>query len=216
MELSRENCSAVRGSEHGEQEGFPSVAVYKGCPMVTSLQIAEHFGKRHRDVLRAIRNLGCSCEFNERNFALVDYIDEKGEVRPVYHITRDGFAILAMGFTGKPAMRWKEAYIQAFNLMEAKLRELHVAPLLEHKEFRASIKLKDKLTLQAQSRTTVAALEAETSPRAKRNLYWQLRQINDTLGIPTDSMQAWLGADALDLPISPDQTATLGNPEAAV
>lgn len=89
----------------------------------TSTDIVMHFDKNHRDVLRAIKNLECSESFNERNFALVEYTDEKGEKRPMYEITRDGFVFVAMGFTGAKAARWKEAYIEAFSKMEAYIRE---------------------------------------------------------------------------------------------
>ncbi len=99
----------------------PELAVIDGHITTTSLQVAQHFGKRHADVIRAIKNLGAPEEFNERNFALVEYTDEKGERRPAYRITRDGFTILAMGFTGKEAMQWKIAYITAFNQMEREL-----------------------------------------------------------------------------------------------
>ena len=84
--------------------------------------MAERFGKRHGDVLRAIRNLETPSEFNERNFASVEYLDEKGESRPMYLITRDGFAILAMGFTGKEAALWKVRFLSAFNDMADQLR----------------------------------------------------------------------------------------------
>lgn len=90
--------------------------------IVSSLDISNHFGKQHKDVLRAIRSLDCSPEFNRRNFALVHYQDSKGEQRPSYDITRDGFVFLCMGFTGQQAAVWKERYIDAFNQMEAALR----------------------------------------------------------------------------------------------
>src|SRR5690606_10053082 len=72
---------------------------------------------------------GVSAEFNERNFALVTYKDAKGERRPEYLMTKDGFAILAMGFTGKKAMRFKEAYIRRFNEMETFIRSLQAAKM---------------------------------------------------------------------------------------
>lgn len=90
-----------------------------GKLVTTSRNIAEVFSKRHSDVLSAIRGLECSQDFNERNFTLVDYTDSKGEHRPEYLITRDGFSLLVMGFTGKEAMAFKEAYIQRFNELEA-------------------------------------------------------------------------------------------------
>lgn len=105
-----------------------TLAVHDGRIVTTSNAIAEHFGKRHDHVLRAIRNLDCSPEFNARNFGAVEYIDEKGEARPAFEITRDGFTFLAMGFTGKEAAQWKERYIEAFNQMEAALRAPAAVP----------------------------------------------------------------------------------------
>lgn len=88
----------------------------------TSRKIADRFGKRHADVLRSISKLGCSDDFNQRNFALVEYIDEKGEKRPEFEITKDGTVFLIMGFTGKKAADFKEAYINAFNWMHETIK----------------------------------------------------------------------------------------------
>jgi len=60
--------------------------------MVSSLEVAEKFGKDHKDVLRAIRNLDCSEDFMQRNFALHDYVDGRGNTQPMYLMTRDGFS----------------------------------------------------------------------------------------------------------------------------
>lgn len=177
----------------------PALEARAGQITATSLQVAEHFGKRHTHVLRSIRNLQVSEEFSRLNFGPRDYFDERGKVQPMYDITRDGFAMLAMGFTGKEAARWKEAYISTFNAMEAKLRALYVTPLLSQSEFRNGIKLQTKLQLMEQSRSTMTALVQETCQHAKENLYFQLRSINDTLGIPTASSKRLLGEDAPDL-----------------
>lgn len=99
------------------------ITTTQGQPMTTSLVIAEKFGKRHKNVIQAVRNLETPVEFNGLNFQPVDYIDEKGESRPMYQITRDGFAILAMGFTGKEAAQWKIRFLEAFNAMERTLRQ---------------------------------------------------------------------------------------------
>ncbi len=99
----------------------PEVTLVDGRAVTTSIAIAEYFTKRHADVIRKIETLEFSPEFNARNFASVEYTDAKGEKRPAYEITRDGFAFLAMGFTGKRAAIFKEHYINAFNMMEAKL-----------------------------------------------------------------------------------------------
>lgn len=86
-----------------------------GQPITTSLIVAEAFEKKHLHVLRTIRDLGCSPGFTESNFGFSEYTDPSGRTLPMYHITRDGFAILVMGFTGQKAMVWKERFIAAFN-----------------------------------------------------------------------------------------------------
>lgn len=89
----------------------------------TSRKIAELFGKQHKNVLRAIDNLGCSDEFSALNFEPVDFIDKNGDVRREFNITKDGTAFLIMGFTGKQAAEFKEAYINSFNWMADMLRQ---------------------------------------------------------------------------------------------
>ena len=91
----------------------------------TSRLIAEIFEKRHSDVIRAIENLECSQDFTERNFALSDYKDDSGKSNKEYIITKDGFVMLAMGFTGEKAFKFKEQYINAFNSMERELKRIY-------------------------------------------------------------------------------------------
>lgn len=106
----------------------PALEIIEGHVTTTSQQVAAHFGKGHNLVLRAIRNLECSADFRLRNFAQSSYLNEQGKEQPCYRITRDGFVFLAMGFTGKDAAQWKEAYIAAFNKMEAELQGRNSRP----------------------------------------------------------------------------------------
>ena len=89
--------------------------------VVTSLDVAETFGKEHRNVLKDIRELKCSDEFRLLNFVQSEYLNEQNHKQPMYYITRDGFTLVAMGYTGEKAMRFKEAYIRQFNAMEKAL-----------------------------------------------------------------------------------------------
>ena len=98
------------------------VTIIDGQPVTTSLKVAEVFGKQHRNVLQAIRDLEAPADFAQLNFKRGTYLDANQQERPMFHITRDGFTLLAMGFTGKAAMQFKLAYIEAFNAMEAELR----------------------------------------------------------------------------------------------
>lgn len=89
----------------------------------TSLLVAEKFGKRHDHVLRAIRNLDCSESFRLLNFGESYYTNDQGKAQPMYWLTRDGFAYLAMGFTGKAVAQWKERFLDAFNAMERAIHQ---------------------------------------------------------------------------------------------
>lgn len=90
--------------------------------VVSSLDIAETFGKEHRRVLQDIREIGCSEEFRLHNFVQSSYENSQRKQQPMFLVTRDGFVLLAMGYTGELAMRFKEAYIKQFNAMESALR----------------------------------------------------------------------------------------------
>lgn len=91
----------------------------------SSLQVAEKFGKRHADVIRAINNLleNDSTQNCVRCFNKSSYTDAKGEKRPMYVMNRDGFTFLVMGFTGNKANEWKWQYIKAFDKMEEFIKE---------------------------------------------------------------------------------------------
>ena len=99
-----------------------AVTTRNGEPVTTSLKLAEVFGKKHNVILRAVRALEIPEEFAERNFAPGAYSDANNQQRPMYFITRDGFTLLAMGFTGARAMAYKLAYIERFNAMEKTLK----------------------------------------------------------------------------------------------
>lgn len=112
----------------------PELCIIADKVVTSSLAVASYFGKQHKNVIQKIASLECSAEFTELNFQLSEYIDASGRKLPCYQITRDGFAFLAMGFTGKRAAQFKEAYINAFNQMEKQLSKplyratLHITP----------------------------------------------------------------------------------------
>lgn len=91
----------------------------------TSLIIANVFEKRHDNIIAQIKALPQD-EFNALNFKAVEYKDKKGELRPCYNLTRDGFSLLVMGFTGEKAYKWKIEFIKAFNEMEKRLKNLEI------------------------------------------------------------------------------------------
>ena len=90
----------------------------KGVVLADSLKVAEIFNKDHKNVIRDIRELDCSEEFRELNFEPTEYMSVQGHKKPCYNMTRDGFVFLVMGYRGKKAASFKEAYIKRFNEME--------------------------------------------------------------------------------------------------
>ncbi|EAJ5076664.1 phage antirepressor Ant [Campylobacter coli] len=90
---------------------------------INSLDLAKVFNKNHKDVLETTKNQPQN-DFTESNFILSTYKDKKGELRPCYNLTRDGFSLLVMGFTGEKAYKWKVEFIKAFNEMEKRLKNL--------------------------------------------------------------------------------------------
>lgn len=105
-----------------------NVSEKSNVPMTTSRNVAEIYGKMHKNVLQAIDNLECSTEFKERNFQPCVYKTKSGfgyRQFPMYRMTRDGFIFLTMGFNGAKAAQFKQWYISEFNRMEAALRDRH-------------------------------------------------------------------------------------------
>lgn len=95
-----------------------------GRILASSLNIAESFEKRHDAVLRDIDNLmkSDSTILWSEMFTESTYLNSRGKVYRCFEMNRDGFSLLAMGFTGKKALEWKLKYINAFNAMEEKLK----------------------------------------------------------------------------------------------
>ena len=91
--------------------------VVKNEIFTNSLQIAEVFEKRHDNIIAQIKALPKD-NFNALNFKVVEYLDKKGELRPCYNLTKDGFCLLVMGFTGEKAYKFKVEFIKAFNRMQ--------------------------------------------------------------------------------------------------
>nr|DAM00323.1 MAG TPA: regulatory protein [Caudoviricetes sp.] len=105
----------------------PIVSVINNTVVTSSVAVASFFGKLHKDVLRAIRVLIDSApELGQRNFAPSTYTNEQNKQQPCYTMDRKGFVLLAMGFTGEVALKFKIAYIDAFDAMERKLYQGNV------------------------------------------------------------------------------------------
>ena len=176
------------------------VEMIEGKPMTTSVIVAKKFGREHRNVLRDIENLDCSDEFRALNFERTTYKSVQGHDKPMYLMTRDGFSFLCMGFTGEKAAKWKEAYISAFNKMEAVL--LRETDKLEWKQARLQGKAARKSVTDAIQRFVEYATKqgSKNASRYYSNLtrmeYAALDIISQREPIPSNFRDT---LDALDL-----------------
>ncbi len=82
----------------------------------TSRNVAEHFGRAHRDVLTAVKNLKCSGKFHKANFKLSTFQDDKGRSFPEYIIQQDGYLMLVMNFTNPKCTKFKENLIMDYKM----------------------------------------------------------------------------------------------------
>lgn len=99
------------------------LSTQNGEPVASSRQIAESFGKEHKHVLDAIKSIKAENSAVTSMFFESTYTAGTGKAYPMYLMNRDGFTLLAMGFTGKAALEWKLKYIAAFNAMEKQLAQ---------------------------------------------------------------------------------------------
>lgn len=147
------------------------VAVENEHAVTTSLRVAEVFSKEHYNVMKAIKSLDCSEEFRAVNFnaSKIDY--QNGNIKkqlPMYYITRDGFMFLVMGFTGKTAAKWKEAYIKAFNEMEAKIRAEQMAKAIEEHDRKEAEEYEKLLEREEREEAAIDARVAAMPPAKSR------------------------------------------------
>ena len=132
--------------------------------ITSSRQVAECFGKEHKNVLRDIKEI-LAAQNSATRFFYETTFENRGKQYPMYLMNRDGFSLLVMGFTGREALQWKIKYIEAFNAMEQellqpkkqlpnfdenKLKEKRVNALLKNAKAREA-----KLWLELASRTDI-------------------------------------------------------------
>lgn len=172
------------------------VVVVNNRPITTSRKVADQFDKKHKDVLEAIETIIKQMASNQEsgNFRSLDlfqksYYEVEGQKRkyPMYEMTRDGFSLLAMGFTGKKALEFKLKFINEFNRMEETLKKLGDKQILAWQKTRQLGKQTRKLLTRA-----IQTLEAYFAEREKNfpqgYLYGHLANvIQNALGIDKGS-----------------------------
>lgn len=157
---------------------------HEGQPAVSSRDVAEQFGKEHKNVIQSIKNLTAENSATKSMFYESTF-ENRGKQYPMYLMNRDGFTLLAMGFTGKDALDWKLKYIQAFNMMEERLKA---------QEIKEAMPIMDARTMEAQARLNNSRVDAAkllVKLGDKAAMQYQREDVyacalHTLLGIPTD------------------------------
>lgn len=139
-----------------------------GDYFVSSKEVAERFLKRHDHVIRDIENLKVPDKFRSSNFGDIYGVDKYGRDQRVVLMTKDGFSILAFGFTGKKALEWKIMFLEAFNKMETFIKE-------KIPELEAKVK-------QLESEKNTLLLESPKKPHHAKNTVLVPISVNTLFG----------------------------------
>jgi Rha family phage regulatory protein len=179
------------------------LSMQSGEPVASSRQVAENFGKEHKDTLESIRQILAAENSATKSMFYETTFENRGKQYPMYLMNRDGFTLLAMGFTGKAALEWKLKYIAAFNEMEKKLAEqpqltrsqlLATALIAAHEELEEKDKRIAELTPDAEfaravciadncrTATSIAKDYGLTAEKLNKLLYSQRVQYKDSDG----------------------------------
>jgi len=156
--------------------------------LVSSRIVAEKFDKRHTHILRDIENITSSNSTQNwvQYFIQGEYKDDSGKGNKEYLLTRDGFSLLVMGFTGKRALEWKLKYIEAFNNMEGFIREKQST---EWKETRIKGKLTRRNETDIILNKLIPLAELQGSKNAGKLYMTYSKLVNECVGIPANSRE---------------------------
>lgn len=169
--------------------------------ITTSLKVAEVFEKEHKDVLESIRNLvaenSAAKFFNETTYK------NRGREYPMYEMDRDGFSLLAMGFTGDKALQWKIKYIEAFNAMEQELRRIYTERQQWQIERDKGVIIRHILTDTIKMKIADSPHKRFAYPNYTKLIYKTLfgktmKELQEEYGVkPKESLRDYLTADQL-------------------
>lgn len=165
----------------------------------SSLGVAEKFGKQHKHVIEAIEELkkGVAEKSADLFIETMYQHSQNKQWYKCYELTRDGFSLLVMGFTGKKALEWKLKYIEAFNLMEQKLKGYKPIKTAEDKAKTAEAKLINARTRMANMYLKLA--NVDTVSQEYKNI------------LVAKSAEVLTGQPLLPLPKSEQKTYSAGD-----
>lgn len=176
----------------------------ENCEILTanSRDVAEHFEKQHKDVLESIRNLVAENSATKSMFIEATY-ENRGKLYPQYEITRDGFSLLVMGFTGQKALDWKLKYIAAFNEMESELKRIYAERQKWEIERAKGILIRHILTDTIKMKVSESPHKRFAYPNYTKLIYrsifgMPLKELEQSFGVkPKETVRDYLNAEQL-------------------
>ena len=192
------------------------VSINNNQVVVSSRQVAENFGKYHKDVLEAASRIIAENSALTSMFYETTYKAGTGKSYKEYLMNRDGFSLLVMGFTGEKALEWKVKYINAFNAMEQELRDKELekpkqaserdkAMLLNAQSRQATLFMKlserssipeFKRIMEAYAANSLAGKEIVSLPEAKEKTY-SATDIGNMLGVSKNKIGVLANANGM-------------------
>lgn len=155
--------------------------------ITTSKTVADYFGKNHKHVMRDIETLLSYVEdVGELNIRATSYTSLQNKVLPCYEMDRDAFTLLAMGFTGSKAMKFKMEYIRQFNQMEALLKQVHGLNLQEKvSDTQAKLQIQ-----QLEEQMLVSRIQTRLQIAKMMNQSFDINEFltNDKANLPTQTI----------------------------
>ena len=185
------------------------VKEYEGQPVVSSREVANNFEKQHKHVLECIENLKEGVAEKSADLFIESKYQhpQNKQWYKEYLLTRDGFSLLVMGFTGAKALQWKLKYIEAFNKMEQYIKEQKPKLPTTYKEalqhLLVQVEENERLALENKQQTKVIEKQSEVigemAPKAEyfdalvdNNLLTNIRDTAKELGIKERTFTEWL------------------------
>lgn len=175
----------------------PRILIVSGEPMTTSVAIAGHFEKIHRNVVRDIQSVIVQQDdltFTNKHFVRSEYIDAKGRTYPMYRMTELGFSLVAMGFTGAKAAKWKRVYAETFIAMRTAITK-RASALAQEAPQQVTVTVTEKIYLPDLLRMSTAELALRLAYLISPNeaaLLWILIQAGAAEDVVHVSLQSLL------------------------
>ena len=180
------------------------VTLYKNQLVTDSRQVAEHFGKQHKHVIKAVENIKAENSALTQMFYETSYTAGTGKHYKMYLMNRDGFSLLVMGFTGKAALKWKLKLLEAFNAMEKEIRKQQAVPKISPNPHYRTRMIKTAVKDAADTAAMIADVFHVKTPMA---MTAAMQMVGEAYGVDMGPLKRFIPAEANPSTLTPTKIA---------